>query len=197
MKKQLLIISIFFMFVMCNENSKIENERETQKIVVKYNNGNIYCEGTYLVDKEVKTPLYFIGIWKYYYPNGNLSSVSELDDTGEWISHKSYRLNGILKSASITKDNISYSSFFNEDGKLQSETITRVETEINSEGEDEQKTTFKTNKLYYDNNQLKREWYEVDDEYNGLDKMWDEKGNLILSVEYKNGFIINKSDYNL
>lgn len=180
-----ILIGILIIFCGCNDNQKIY--KETQKVIVKYNNGKVFCEGINSIDKKNGLPLKKVGVWRFYSPNGTLLYFQQYDKNGELLNYRKYNIEGVLQSSAVYSKNTGTQFNYFEDGKIEIEWIVRIETE---EGEDGKSTTYGTLKEYYRNGQMAEQSSYIDDELNGAKNVWDEKGNLVLSVEYKDGFIV-------
>lgn len=181
----LLIIAIIS-FCGCNNNSsKLE---EQKRVFIKYKNGLTFCEGIHSVLKKSGLPKKRIGIWRFYYPDGKLFDIFEYDDNGELINWKTYNGDGILIYSEADTDNFTNVIYYYDNGKIKTESISQVITK--SRGEDEYEITHGTQKWYFPNGQLHEQQYLEDGILEGVASIWDTSGNLVLSIKYKNGFIV-------
>ena len=181
------LISIFAIIFFSNCNNKVEN-KPPEKILLKYTNGQIFCEGVYKITNSEKK---YFGIWKFYFPNGTLEKISEYDKNGKLINEKEYREDGSLFSSNINSDDSYYHSYFYYSGKIRSEFIGKSTTEKDSNGDDV-KTSYETSKEYYENGILKEQKETIDDLEQGHAKLWDSSGSILIDYEYLDGFIIQK-----
>lgn len=123
------------------------------------------------------------GPYRYYYGNGQLSEEGMIKNgkpDGLW---KAYYPSGVLQSESSFKNGISgygISKLYYENGK--------IAMEMESEGymiTDGKVTAYF--KHYYPNGQLKQEFFIKDNVSDGLEKEYDERGNLIAEQIWRNG----------
>lgn len=200
MKKAVKIIcAITVLFFSCNK----AEEAKLEKVVVKYKNGKVYCEGTKLI-KDNK--LLRINTWKFYHPNGVLSSFYEYNSKGKLVSAKAYYENGqlsveneygdeekLINSRDLnengklhyllrTIEDTQIETWYSDDGKLSLEETKKTETMGSDDNEYE--TTNTLSKEYYKSGQLKSVLNEIDDQKK-YRLEWDTLGNLILKLEYK------------
>lgn len=180
-KKYGILIGILLLFLGCNNNQK--KYADTKKVLVKYNNGKVFCVGTNSLNTKNGFPLKKVGLWKFYSPNGTLSSFQQYNKNGELINFRNYNIKGVIENSGVYTKNTGTEFYYFEDGKIHIEWITRIEIK----GEEE--TTYGTKKTYYRNSQMAEQSSYIDGERNGTTNIWDENGNLELSVEYKDGFI--------
>ena len=127
---------------------------------------------------------------KSFFKNGKLKDVSEFNSDGETVNGKKYSINGTLLYSTIANDNIKTTYLFYENGKIQSESTSRTETDSNEEGSS--KTIYESTNKYYENGEMKEHTFYVDGDIQGEKNVWDDKGNLILVVTYKDGLIVPK-----
>lgn len=182
-----ILFGILILFCGCKNNQKTYKDK--QKVIVKYNNGKVFCNGINSLNKKNGLPLKRVGIWKFYSPNGTLLSFQQYDKDGELINCRNYNIEGALENSGVYTKNTQNAFYYFEDGKIQIEWVARIETK---EGEGGEETTYGTKKTYYKNSQLAEQCSYIDDERNGITNVWDVNGNLVLSVEYKNGFIVTR-----
>nr|WP_315132994.1 hypothetical protein [uncultured Flavobacterium sp.] len=187
-----ILIGILIIFCGCNDKQKIY--KDTQKVIIKYNNGKVFCEGMYSLNKKNGLPLKKVGVWKFYNANDTLVSFQQYDNSGELINYRKYNIDGVLQRSAVYTKNTGTEFYYFEDGKTEIEWIVRIETAEGDEGQDGESTTYGTLKEYYRNGQMAQQSSYIDDELNGAKNVWDEKGNLVLSVEYKDGFIITNKE---
>lgn len=203
------------MILFYNCNNKSDKETELQRIHIKYKNGNIYCDGFHSVLKKNGLPKNRTGIWKFYYPdgaleaikeynengehigvwktyytNGKLKTMQEYDEYGKEVNYKYYFENGKLSYSEVYKNDITYTTDYDENGKIKFESVSHVVTESSDEGESE--TTSETYNKYYPNGQLLSKSSFEDGILQGNESFWDSTGNLVLTIEYKNGLIVTK-----
>jgi antitoxin component YwqK of YwqJK toxin-antitoxin module len=107
----------------------------------------------------------------------------EYDEQGELVNYNNYSDSGTLIYTFTKKDNLSLVTEFFDNGKLKSETVTETTMEDDAEVETSHI------KDYYQNGGLRQESSTIDGELDGLKKVWDEKGNLVLQVKYRRGLI--------
>jgi antitoxin component YwqK of YwqJK toxin-antitoxin module len=132
------------------------------------------------------------GYWRTYYPDGKLKSegnrkffqldsvwvfYNERGDTSQIINYKNGKKNGYI----ITYD-------WQYDNSIKKGGIISKELYV-----DDIKQGLS---LYYKNGKLIKEVYYKDGKKNGLSKEYDDNGNLIAIIEYKNDFIINREFIN-
>lgn len=193
---------IFFIFLTiflwgCGVNNLPKEIIESEKVEIKYKNGNLYCEGLLkVIKKEASVKKSKIGVWKYYYLDGNNSRNIEYDDKGRTLNMKDYNENKQLEYSLVTTEiNTQIKTHYFEGGNIEQEEI--IENEFNT----------KTKKVYYKNGQLKSATKYLikrfvstrircsEDEIQGK-KVWDENGNLILDLKYEGDNIVaNSSGY--
>jgi len=85
-------------------------EVRTEKFNLTYKDGSTFCEGTYRHTKRFpfsKETTEKIGIWECFHPNGKLRSHHEFDDSGNFVSGKTYNLNGGLVSSEVDEGDVS------------------------------------------------------------------------------------------
>ena len=148
-----------------------------------YENGNLLMEANYKDDKSE-------GLFKSYYENGNLLSEDNYkDDKLEGLS-KSYYENGNLLSEGNYKDGKKdgISEFYYENGKLQSKMTYKDGTLLGSFNYPEKydKETTVIVKIFTEYGYSETP-FNSDNQINGIYKRYDERGNLITKVRYKNG----------
>lgn len=150
----------------------------------------MFCDGINVISTKTGLPTNRIGMWKFYFPNGELEHLQEYDKDGKLINQKTYSLNGTLIYSETVTDNITNANFYYDNGKIKTESISKIVTESN--GDDDSETTHETLKEYLPNGLLYSQSNYKDGNLEGLKNIWDTTGNLVLSIEYKNGLIIQK-----
>ncbi len=150
-----------------------------KKVENRDSNGNLYCTGQRLF-KKANADSVDIGIWKYYYPSTVQRCEIEYDSTGSRIRDSYYDEIGRLSSnSSIDGETEIESEYFGE-GKLKTLVVTQ------SHEEDENTTTHMTLKQFHSNGKLWRE-VNLNEENDGSLTVWDTTGNQILKLKYVNG----------
>lgn len=176
---------LYLTLISCNQK-KDKNEPIEENYSIKYNNGNTYCKGTYLVygdDDKTK-----IGEWFYYFPNGNIQKITEFSEY-DVESYKVYNeRNNLSKTFLKTEISEIYSYYF-ENGNLESESI---DSTNDYEDDSENVSEKSIEKKYYSNGQLREIRQFKNDIPEGNFKIWDSVGVLMLDVKYINGEIIEK-----
>jgi antitoxin component YwqK of YwqJK toxin-antitoxin module len=114
-----------------------------------------------------------------------LQSQQEYDEQGELISYNFYSDSGVLALSGSTKEKQSFETEFYDNGKLKTETVSETSKEADSEVE------VSNIREYYQDGHLWRESRKEDGVLDGVMKVWDKKGNLVLRVQYSNGLIGN------
>lgn len=180
-----ILFGITILFYGCNNNQKTYKDK--QKVIVKYNNGKIFCHGIYSINTKNGLPKNKIGVWYCYHPNGALSIFQQYDKDGELMNYKEYNTAGKLEKSGVFTKKGSTEFYYFDDGTLEYEWITRKET---NGDESEEETIYTDVKKYYKNNQMAEQYSYIDDKLDGLRNVWNEKGNLELSINYENGFIV-------
>ena len=176
-KLKTLIILMTLFFISC------QRESPGPKIVlIHYSNGNLFCEGSHIYSSQKKDSIR-VGIWKFYFPNGQLEGEEEYDETGTLIRSNLYSPSGVLIASGSIKEGLMFTSDFYDSGMLKRETVTRIES-------DEDKSNGPVHyKDYYPNGHLMEELQTIDGEYDGPMKRWDENGNLVLEVNFHKGLV--------
>src|SRR5690554_5808789 len=106
------------------------------------------------------------GIWKTYYENNRLKQETR---------YKDGKLNGYEKN-------------YTADGKLHSATL-YISGEI--QDNEENIADFEVRNEYYPSGKIKRKiTYNLSGEKDGIEKLYDEEGNIIASFLFKNGFLL-------
>lgn len=184
LKIKYAILSLILVIISSCNNSSIE--REERAVNIKFNNGSIFCTGTLSVNKKTGVPENRVGLWTFYYPNGKVEYLIEYNTNGEMTNKKLYDENGILIFSEITTDNVTTSTTFFDNGRIETELISKevIDGEI--------KTLYETEKTYYLNGQLLYQQSLEDGILEGTSTTYDSNGVLVLKIEYKNGFFINK-----
>ncbi|MCX7861869.1 MAG: hypothetical protein N2449_02610 [Bacteroidales bacterium] len=179
----LIIVVIIF-----SKNVVISQKFETKDGYVKffYENGKVSSEG---IMKDGKPD----GYWRTYYPNGMLKSegnrrffmldsiwifYNEKGDTSQIINYKNDKKNGYLITYEWKYDSI----------KGKNGGIISKELYI-----DDKKQGIS---YYYKNGKIQREVYYKDGKKDGIAKEYDENGNIITIIEYRNDFIISREFIN-
>ena len=173
-----------------------EYDEDPEDIKIYYSTGNLYCEGAYRILYKrddctfcVRLKHKFqIGDWKFYHPNGSLSLISIYDNNGKPLNLKSYSDDGEIEKISVTiysGKSILYShkEFFDE-GRLYKEVHYRFPRK--GDGLSVHKEII----YYHDNGKIKERYEYVDGKLSGLNKEWNKEVDLLLTVEYENGLII-------
>ena len=180
MKARILIILLISFFLSSCFGSDYKKS-EPENFRLNYINGNKYCEGTYLVyTKGEKIRKYKDGIWKFYTLDGNPDKIEEYD-FDDLKSYKEFNEMGKIIVSKIISDKTTTFSRFYENGNIKFESITEFETEEDSETDEdgthyyETEYSYKTIKTYHKNGQLKSL-----QNIEGITKIWDNLGNLIL-----------------
>ena len=148
-----------------------------------YENGNLLSEINLKDGKKE-------GLSKLYYENGNLlMEANYKDDKSEGL-FKSYYENGNLLSEGNYKDGKKdgISEFYYENGKLQSKMTYKDGTLLGSFNYPEKydKETTVIVKIFTEYGYSETP-FNSDNQINGIYKRYDERGNLITKVRYKNG----------
>ena len=148
-----------------------------------YENGNLESEINFKAGKGE-------GLSKTYYENGNLKGEGNFKDGKLEGLTKSYYENGNLESEMIYKDGKKdgISEFYYENGKLQSKMIYKDGTLLASFNYPEKydKETTVIIKIFTEYGYSETP-FNSDNQINGIYKRYDERGNLITKVRYKNG----------
>ncbi len=173
-----IFVLISIVLFSCNQdNPKPRNVR------VLFSNGIVYCEGNHVYSSD-KGDTIRIGIWKFYYPDGQLESEREYDKDGKGIRYNGYSEKGVLLDSYALKDNLEIYSEFYDSGILKRETI--VQTNSIDEDNTEQ---IEYVKEFYSNGHPMEEYQRIDGELEGAVKKWDLSGNLVLETNYRKGLI--------
>lgn len=164
-------------------------EKPDEEILLYYNNGEKFCEGTHRVykkgNRERKNRK---GIWKFYHLTGKPATIYEYDNFGDLKSFKDYNENGnLLETRTYLETTYIYLQFY-EDGNIESETKIEIEEDEDEKGKSYE-TYYKTLKEYFRNGQLKSQKEFIDNEPNGKASQWDINGNLVIEYEYEDGLI--------
>jgi len=173
-----IVFVVSLLLVAC----KTEDNHTAQYVRVLFSNGKVFGEGNQLYS-TVKKDTIKIGIWKIYYPNGQLRDETELDNEGEVIRYNSYSDVGVLIATGSRKDNLWFDSEFFDSGTLKREKITHT-----NYYEDKKEDTVYI-KEYYSSGRLMEESRYLNDELDGIRKMWDMSGNIVLDCTYNRGQI--------
>ncbi|PKL89428.1 MAG: hypothetical protein CVV23_05270 [Ignavibacteriae bacterium HGW-Ignavibacteriae-2] len=177
--KQIILFSIGLLILI---SCKSEDPKP-QIIRISFSNGKIFCQGKHIYSSDKKDTVR-TGSWNFYYPNGQKEISSEYNEDGEIIRYKSYSFEGILIESYTKKDELeSYSTYY-DSGSIKIESI--IQTKSIGEDETEEKAFVKE---YYPNNKIYQEYQQIDGIRDGITKIWDAEGNLVLSVKYVNGII--------
>jgi antitoxin component YwqK of YwqJK toxin-antitoxin module len=180
-----ILIFISLLLISCNrDNSK---ELKIRHIHVLFPNGNVFCDGNHglLSGKEDAIR---VGVWKFYYPSGQLESEFEYDSSGERVRYNGYSETGVLIHSSTQNEDLEMQSDFFDSGIIESE-ITKKTDYVKSEDSGEEKEETEYIKEYYSNGHIKREYQRVDGAIEGIVKVWDLSGNLAIKINYHNGLI--------
>lgn len=204
-----LIVIFGLLNAKCTQDKNIKSET-TEKVNLKFKNGRVCCEGVRKVmTKNSDVTIDKIGLWKFYYPNGNIESVHEYSDNGnllnvqfyfptgsieiwkeynedgELLNQKTYSIDSTLIYSSVKKDNVYFSTFYYQNGNPETEVI----AEINPETEEDENPN-ETYKYYYPNGQPFKHVEYIDGIAEGKSRIWDESGELMIEFKYKNGEIV-------
>lgn len=197
MKVKILIFNLMlsFIFTGCSDVfnfwGKVE-EKPDEKIILYYNNGFKFCEGIHRVyKKRFSTKKNRKGIWNFYNPDGTVAQVIKYDKNGNTIFHYSYNDEGQLEKTLTHSSKTDIYLEFYSDGAIKFENI---RTLITKKDEDDEEYVIKKELVsrYHKNGKLRSQKEYVDDEIQGKYKCWDEKGNLLIEVEFVDGLIKKK-----
>lgn len=165
-----------------------QNEKNVSDGEVKfyYENGKISSEGFMRNGKPDK-------YWKSYYPDGTLKSegnrrffmldstwvfYNEKGDTSKIINYKNDKKHGYFITYEWKYDSIK--------GKIGGMVSKELYLEDKKQGVS----------YYYKNGKIQKEVYYKDGKKDGISREYDENGNVITLVEYKNDFIISREFIN-
>jgi len=181
--KSIALIVIGLLLASCS-NDKIEYE----KVILHYNNGNLFCSGNHKVinsNNKLRS-----GNWKFYYPSGKIEQDVEYNEDGEIISQKKYSENGKIVEYYIIQDKTELTITYHQNGNIKEEI--KKEKYSENKGDDESETSESIVKEFYDSGVLKEQTNYKDDNLNGEKKIWDSTGVLLIIVNYADGIIIRK-----
>lgn len=151
-----------------------------------YENGTVSSEGFMKNGKPD-------GYWKTYYPNGKLKSegnrkffmldsswvfYNEKGDTAQIINYKNDKKHGYWITYEWKYDSIK--------GKTGGMISKELYIEDKKQGLS----------YYYKNGKLQKEIYFKDGKKDGISREYDENGNIVAIIEYKNDFIISREFIN-
>jgi hypothetical protein len=185
--KVIFISLICVLFHSCSDNPY---KKETEAYVLKYNNGQKYCEGNFIIySNDEKSFKKRDGIWKFYELNGEPMRIEEYD-LDELISYKEFNENGKVGISEVwTSTSHKYSKYYF-NGNLKYEEITTLVSEEDfAENYDGQTQHYETEteyiiiKEYHLNGQIKLIDKRQDGSSQDKVKIYDDKGNLVLVFE--------------
>src|SRR5436190_21921246 len=94
---------ILIIFSSCKQKS--EELVEQRRVLIKYTNGKIFCDGFHLIDK-MGTQKNRVGIWRFYYPSGTLKNFLQYNKNGDLINEKDYVEDGRVTYSEVVNGNI-------------------------------------------------------------------------------------------
>ena len=95
---RLIFVFVAILLIQCNKEKKVSFEQ----VVLNFNNGNLFCEGTHIISASGRKNR--TGIWKFYYPNGQLENIMEFDKRGNLMNLKKYNESGTLNYTEVNSD---------------------------------------------------------------------------------------------
>lgn len=182
-------ITLIGISILIITSSCLRKEYEPEIIRLEFRNGSLFCEGQHrvyrsLLSKEKNR----IGIWKFYHPSGQLSSIGEYDKKGEIINRKNYNWDGQLINTELYNEESWIVTDYYLTGQVESETITTFR--------DDGDEIYYYDKFtkYFENGQIYSQKHYIDNVPNGKAKIWNEDGDLILEYDYENGLVVQKDE---
>ncbi|WP_347923356.1 hypothetical protein [Pontimicrobium sp. SW4] len=184
--KTLLLIFTALLIVSCNQTDKIISEEDIEEV---YNNGAKYCIGKKVVYESGYKEK--VGKWMYYYPNGTILQEIDYNEVGDIVSLKEYDEDGKLSSMATDSDESRIHIEYYENGNIKYEDVMNkyteketVEVDENNSAEVEVESNQGVIKEYYKNGQIRTERRYEDDYQTGVEKFWNQQGQLVLEIEH-------------
>lgn len=110
-KRIIFLILVCVFSYSCSDNSF---EKKSETYILKYNNGQKYCEGNFIIySNEKKSIRKRDGIWKYYELDGKPMRIEEYD-LNDLVSYKEFNENGKVAMSQVwspTSHNLTYYYF--------------------------------------------------------------------------------------
>lgn len=188
-RKYLLSVLILLVFSCSKKEGKIVS------IEKHYKNGQLYCKGKQIVKgKKVKK----IGLWTFYYSNGNIKTQAEYDNKGKFKTGKTYNFDKKIIYSQTNTENSQIETYYYKNGNIEKENIiTYEEKEVSETDKDSYDVVIKVvvSKEYLENGQLqsRKQIKYIDGDKIYL-KEWNKDQELILEIKYKNGHLTNEEN---